>query len=337
VRKSGDFDAYPDTRSQVYCPIEQQAAASDDAVKATQRQVVKYRGSIATTFFSSSSGGHTSSLEGSWGSPNQPYLVPVPDPYDAANGLNPNHDWAPKAYTPEGLTAQLGVSGLIRRMDHNIDAPSKRVVSVVLHRTNGDATLSGSDVYSRLGLRSTWFRILQVSLAAPTEAVAGSIFTLQGRVWPKPTGGYHLEQRVGKTGDWVVIKTPALDAEGAFSIPRRSNKNIAYRIVRRLAFSPVEKIGVYPNLTLETAPGGGFRGTMVRPVLAGSEVLLVRNLGGGWEIRDSAIVGADGSYSFSTPVTQGTWKAHFAGDDDHSLGNSPLLDVTTPSRPLPPE
>src|SRR5689334_15645777 len=36
------FDAYPDTRSQMYCPIEQQAAASDAAVAATKRQVVKY-------------------------------------------------------------------------------------------------------------------------------------------------------------------------------------------------------------------------------------------------------------------------------------------------------
>src|SRR5262249_25459877 len=46
------YDAYPDTRSQMYCPIEQQAAASDAAVAATKRQVVKYGGRGAPTFFS---------------------------------------------------------------------------------------------------------------------------------------------------------------------------------------------------------------------------------------------------------------------------------------------
>ncbi|MDX6593362.1 MAG: stage sporulation protein [Gaiellales bacterium] len=337
TRKSGEFDAYPDTRSQVYCPIEQQAAASDDAVTATKRQVVKHNGSIATTFFSSSSGGRTSSIQASWGSTDQQYLVPVPDPYDSANGLNPNHDWSPKLYTPEALTAQLGVSGLIKRMDHNIDSPSKRVLSLVLHRAEGPTQLSAGTVFSRLGLRSTFFRILQTSLVAPAEAVAGSTFTLQGRLLPKPTGAFRLEQRVGKGGDWTEVKTPTLDEDGFFAIPRRSNKNIAYRLIRKHAFSPVEKIGVYPNLTLEAPPGGGFRGTMVRPVLAGSEVLLVRNLGSGWEIRDSAVVGPAGGYSFSVPVTTGTWKAHFAGDDDHSKGNSPYLEVTAPARPLPPE
>src|SRR5436305_1292086 len=105
------FDAYPDTRSQMYCPIEQQAAASDAAVAATKRQVVKYGGQVATTFFSSSSGGWTSSLSASWGSPDQPYLVPVRDRYDGAGGLNPNHTWRPVAYTTSGLASRLGVSG----------------------------------------------------------------------------------------------------------------------------------------------------------------------------------------------------------------------------------
>jgi SpoIID/LytB domain protein len=333
TRQSGEFDAYPDTRSQVYCPIEQQAAASDDAVKATRHQVVKYGGSIATTFFSSSSGGRTSSIQASWGSPNQPYLVPVKDPYDAANGQNPNHDWSPKLYTPEALTSALQVSGLIKRMDHNVDSPSKRVLSLVLHREGGNTQLSAGTVFSRLGLRSTYFRILQTSLVAPARVEAGSTFTLQGRLLPKPRGAFHLEQRVGKTGEWTEIKTPTLDEEGFFAIPRRSNKDIAYRLVRVHAFSPVERIEVYPGLTLETTPSGSFRGTM-NPVLEGAEVLLVRNLGSGWEIRDSAVVGPAGGYTFNVPATQGTWKAHFAGDDDHSLGNSPYLVIDASARPL---
>jgi SpoIID/LytB domain protein len=333
TRKGGDFDAYPDTRSQVYCPIEQQAAASDDAVDATKRQVVKYQGAIVATFFSSSSGGRTSSLQASWGSTNQPYLVPVADPYDAANGLNPNHPWAPKVFTPEGLTAKLGVSGLVKRMDHNIDPSSRRVLSLLLHRTNGDALLSGGDVYSRLGLRSTYFRILQVSLVAPPSAPAGSPFTLKGRILPVP-GKYRLEQRVGATGEWTEIRAPGLrEEDGFFQVAKRSGKNVEFRVKRKYAFSPVESILIYPAMTLETGPGGAFRGTM-RPILAGAEVILKQKVSGAWETRDTAAVGAAGGYSFSVPATTGHWKVHFAGDADHSKGNSPVLVIDAAARRL---
>src|SRR5437763_1188294 len=62
----GDFDAYADTRSQVYGPIEHEASASNAAVAGTVHQVVWYRGTVATTFFSSSSGGRTSSEQAAW-------------------------------------------------------------------------------------------------------------------------------------------------------------------------------------------------------------------------------------------------------------------------------
>ena len=39
---AADFDAYADTRSQVYGPIEHEAAASTDAVADTARRVVWY-------------------------------------------------------------------------------------------------------------------------------------------------------------------------------------------------------------------------------------------------------------------------------------------------------
>jgi stage II sporulation protein D len=330
-KAGGEYDAYPDTRSQVYCPIEQQAAASDDAVRATARKVVKYQGQFATTFFSSSSGGRTSSLQASWGSPNLPYLVPVADPFDAANGQNPNHEWAPKLFTPEALTAKLHVSGTIRTIDHTIDDPSQRVLSVVLHRTNGDVQLSAGSVFSSLGLRSTWFRLLQVALAAPERVPAASDFTIKGRLWPKPLGAWHLEQRIG-TGSWVDIGTPALDSTGLFELGRRSNKTMAWRIVRPHAFSPVERTEVFPNMTIETPVAGGFSGTM-SPPLAGAQVLLIRSTGSGWETRATATVGSDGSYQFNVPPTPGTWRVHFDGDAEHGQGNSPPLTIASaPSR-----
>src|SRR3954452_3689196 len=105
---SGAFDAYADTRSQVSGPIEHEASASTAAVAATAHRVVWYKGSVATTFFSSSSGGRTASEQAAWGtSTGQPYLRPVIDRYDSAGGANPNHNWPATTYTPAGLARAL--------------------------------------------------------------------------------------------------------------------------------------------------------------------------------------------------------------------------------------
>src|SRR4029078_13001050 len=97
---------------------------------ATKHQVVKYGGQVATTFFSSSSGGRTSSIAASWGRPNQPSRVPVRDRYDGAGGLNPNHTWPPRVYSPSGLGSALGVGGSVSSLDTNIDGPSQPRVAV---------------------------------------------------------------------------------------------------------------------------------------------------------------------------------------------------------------
>jgi stage II sporulation protein D len=325
TRGGGSFDAYPDTRSQMYCPIERQAAASDAAVVATKRQIVKYGGHVATTYFSSSSGGRTSSLSASWGSSDQPYLVPVRDHYDGAGGLNPNHTWSPKLYTPSNLAAQLGVSGSVSSLDLTIDDPSQRVLSMVVHHGGVATPLTAGDVFSRLGLRSTYFRILQVSLAAPKSVDAGQPFQLRGRLWPKPLGAFTLQVRIGAEGAWKPVTTAVpLDSEGRFSISRSPGKDVSYRLVRRSAFSPVIHVHVHPLLTL--ASGGGFHGTMT-PAVQGATVILQNDTPGGWVDVESATVAAGGGYQFAQAVTSGTWRARFHRDADHSDATSATLVV----------
>src|SRR5439155_23729489 len=155
LRPAGDFDAYADTRSQNYCPIEREAAASDAVVAATSRQVMTYQGSPIAAYYSASSGGRTSTLTASWGSAfNPPYLVPVNDPYDGAGGLNPNHTWAPRVFDPRTLATRLRMSGSVAWVEHHIDGPSRRVLSLTLHKRSG-ATVdrSASQVSSALSLR----------------------------------------------------------------------------------------------------------------------------------------------------------------------------------------
>jgi stage II sporulation protein D len=318
----GSFDAYADTRSQMYCPVERQVAASDAAVAATKHQVVKYGGRVATTFFSSSSGGRTSSISASWGGTNQPYLVPVRDRYDGAGGLNPNHTWARRVFSPSGLGSALGV-GSVSSLDATIDGPSQRVLSVLVHGSGGDHSLTAGDVFSRLGLRSTYFRILQVTLAAPKSSTAGDAYHLKGRLWPRPNGAFRLESKKGASGGWQRVMAPVtLDSTGRFSILRRPVADVSYRLVRKGASSPTLRVRVHAALTL--AKKGGFHGTML-PRLAGATVSLQRLAGGRWAGVSTATVGAKGGYRFPTAVSQGSWRAHFRRDSDHSSGASATL------------
>src|SRR6476469_2446124 len=56
TRRTGAFDLYPDTRSQVYLGIEHEKPSTNAAVNATAGQVVLYQGEVAKTFFFSTSG-----------------------------------------------------------------------------------------------------------------------------------------------------------------------------------------------------------------------------------------------------------------------------------------
>ena len=101
------FDAYADTRSQVYGPMEHEAAASTAAVSATAHQVLWFSGNVAVGFFSSSSVGWTASMQAAWGSGGEPYLVPVRDRYDGAQGLNSRVWPRSSSAKPASLTSQM--------------------------------------------------------------------------------------------------------------------------------------------------------------------------------------------------------------------------------------
>jgi len=101
------FDVYSDTRSQMYLGITSETPATNAAVSATKRQVLFYKGTVATTFFSSTSGGKTESSQ-AWTGTALPYLVSVPDPYDT---LSPYHDWGPVTVTASRLLKALKAKG----------------------------------------------------------------------------------------------------------------------------------------------------------------------------------------------------------------------------------
>jgi stage II sporulation protein D len=325
---SGLFDAYADTRSQVYGPIEHEAPASTAAVTSTVHRVVWYGHTVATTFFSSSSGGRTASEQAAWGtSTGQPYLVPVIDRYDAAGGANPYHDWPATTYTPAGLARALGVSGVVGSVTMTIDGPSQRILHLAVTSSGGTSTISGVQVQGRMGLRSNYFRILQRTLAVPATAVAGHPFTLTGRARPKPAGGVTLQRRTTAAGPWrVSVAHVKLGAKGKFALALAPTADRWYRLVSAgRAVSPRVAVKVQPALTLAIT-GGHFHGTMY-PALPGQSLVLFKHTASGWVSVETQTAGPKGHAAFTTAPASGTWRLHYDGDATHRRGHSPALVV----------
>jgi stage II sporulation protein D len=325
---SGDFDAYADTRSQVYGPIEHEAAASTAAVVDTAHQVVWYRRTVATTFFSSSSGGRTASEQAAWGTTSgEPYLRPVVDRYDSAGGANPNHTWARQTYTPAGLARGLGLSGVVGSLSMTIDAGSQRVLRMIVTSSAGTTTLTGDQVEGDLGLRSNYFRLLQRTLVAPRTAVAGAGITITGRARPVPSGRLSLERRGAAGTPWhVAVAALHVGATGNFTARVAPKADRSYRVVSGgMAISPVVPVAVQPALSLAIV-GGHFRAAMY-PALPGESLELERHTSAGWSIVESAAAGKHGHAAFATAPAAGLWRIRFPGDASHLRGHSATLTV----------
>jgi stage II sporulation protein D len=104
------FDLYADTRSQVYGGIEAESPTTNRAIGSTAGKVLFWNGRVATTFYHSTSGGRTVSIEEAWPRATPvPYLVSVADPYDT---LSKHHRWGPLLLTPAEVGKRVGVPRL---------------------------------------------------------------------------------------------------------------------------------------------------------------------------------------------------------------------------------
>ena len=150
------FDAYDDTRSQVYGGIAAETARTDTAVAGTAGEVVQYGGETIEAFFMSTSGGHTENNENSFGGTPEPYLRGVPDPNEAAAG-SPYHRWTRK-FSAASMQAELGdlVPGRLKRIVVARTGVSPRIVTAKLVGTRGTGKVSGPTLRARLGLPDTW-------------------------------------------------------------------------------------------------------------------------------------------------------------------------------------
>jgi len=215
---SAGFDQFADTRSQVYKGVAAERASTDAAVSATAGQVVTYAGQPVTTFFFSTSGGHTESIENSFvGSAPKPWLKGVEDPFD---DLSPKHRWKPQTLTVTQAAAKLRglVKGRFRRIDVVQRGTSPRIVRAQIVGSRGNTTVTGPQLRARFGLFDTWAFFTTVSsngerspVAPPTPAAPAPPASPDATTPPAaaaPTGG--AAARAASAGHAAAVRAPVL-------------------------------------------------------------------------------------------------------------------------------
>jgi stage II sporulation protein D len=318
----GDFDLYNDTRSQVYGGIAAEAQSATDAVNETARQVVLYNGELADTFFFSSSGGKTANVQDVWpGSPPEPYLVSVSDPYDT---LSPYHDWGPLRFSAKTLAKRLHVpGGRVSDFRANVTS-SGRVRSVTFSGANRfEKTATGAAVRTALGLRSTWFHLGLLSLSNPGVVVYGSPGNLTGVA--RGVTRVTLESRTyggaWKRGARLTVR------DGAVTATVRPKVTTDYRLESGGFRSVTVRVPVAPLVQLAAGADGVSVNGTVRPVFAGANVQIQRLDSGSWTTVTETSVGSDGSYWATVDLIAGSYRARVTVGHGFAIGLSDTLVV----------
>jgi SpoIID/LytB domain protein len=323
VRKTGSwFDLYPDTRSQVYLGIAHEAPSTTAAVQETAGEVVLYQGRIAKTYFFSSSGGRTASAPEVWPtSPPTPYLVSVPDPYDT---ISPHHRWGPFVVTASRLRRIMHARG--KMVDMRLDTgPSGRVETVTAVGSQGDSTVTGSDVRRALNLRSTWFRVGVLALATPDAPVTfGKNIALSGVARSVPS--VRLDQR--QPGSvWQQVGPVSPGPGGVVTINAKPRVPTDYRLTSGAVRSSVAHVSVAPLVRFQGMPNAGRLRGYARPLFPGASVAIQRFDGNRWRAVARATIDASGSFEATVSLAPGEYRARLAPGRGFVPGVSPTLNV----------
>ena len=175
------FDLKATVASQVYKGVEAETASTWGAVQQTRGLVLTFNNALIDAVFHSSSGGATESSGDLW-TRQMPYLISVPD-FDHAS---PVHQWSKPLDGPllrrafPELNQVLAIEVLSRTATGRVR--EARVVGA----GGQQVLLSGAQLRSRLGLRSTWVRFE----LAPTKTSSVEPFGLTASHaplgWPAP-------------------------------------------------------------------------------------------------------------------------------------------------------
>ena len=279
--------------------------------------LVLYNGKVATTYFSSSSGGRTVSAGEAWGKP-VPYLVSVSDPYDT---LSPYHNWGPVLFDTRKAATALKVPGALQSLTLT-PSPSGRVGSVNAVGTNGTVTLTAATVRAALGLRSTWFTIGWLALTPPAVPLSyGGTASLSGVA--RGVQGVSLEAK-GSDGTWQTVSPVTPAADGSFSITIRPQATTQYRLASGDIRAALLNVPVSPLVSASLA-AGMVQGSM-KPALSGAAVQIQRQDGIAWTTVATGTTDVSGAFAVSAALSPGSYRVRCAPGRGLSPGVSqPVL------------
>jgi stage II sporulation protein D len=291
------FDVYNDTRSQMYLGEAHESPATTAAVNATKRQVAFYGGKVATTFFSSTSGGKTESALDWTGTP-IPYLVSVVDPYDA---LSPYHNWGPMPVTATTLLKKLKLSGPITDVTTTPNQAG-RVAQLKVTTPATALAVSGTQVRDALGLRSTWFSVGLLALTPPQPAAPvpyGAQIVLSSVV--RGLSGVTLEART-YGGGWEPVEPVA---GGALQLAAAPTITTDYRLATASVASGSIRIKVMPAVAIAAATSASVAGS-VDPALPNVQIdVQQQNPDLTWTSLGTTTTLDDGTFSLAGAFTPG--------------------------------
>jgi SpoIID/LytB domain protein len=317
------FDVYSDTRSQMYLGVSSESAAARAAVNATRGRVVLYRGAVAETFFSSTSGGQTES-SADWTGTAVPYLVSVPDPYD---GLSPYHSWGPVPMTAQSVLKALKLTGPITDVATTPN-PAGRVAQLKLTTPVAATAVPATRLRTTIGLRSTWFTVGLLSLTQPQPVAPvtyGGKVALASVV--RGLSGVTLEQRQAGS-DWQPVR---MVANGATQVLAAPTITTDFRLATQTMAAGAVRVRVMPAVTLTSATATGVAGTE-QPTLDGATVdVQQQNPDLTWTSVGSGTVAADGTFAVEAALPPGaTIRAVVtpASTSGYAAGPSALLIVS---------
>ena len=314
-----DFDLYGDTRSQAYGGVAAESPAATAAVTATRGQVLLYAGQVADTLYFSTSGGRTVSAAEATGLA-VPYLVSVPDPYDTAS---PYHDWGPVLFDGAKVQKLLKLSAPLADVEVT-PGPSGRAKTVTVVSTDdSQVTLTGSQLRTALGLRSTWFSpsLLELMPTSTTMTYGGAT-SLSGLARGVDT--LSLESRT-PGGTWTPVGDLVVGPDGTFSTIVKPQAATQYRLAWGDVRAGLARVAVAPRVTATALPDG-VQGAM-RPVVAGAAVELQQQDGTGWSTLASTMTDSTGAWSFTQTLSPGTYRVRCAPGRGLAVGLSAPLTV----------
>jgi stage II sporulation protein D len=206
AKTGGEFDQYPDTRSQVYRGLSAETGPSTQAARDTTRQILTYNGVPAVTYFFSTSGGKTENVENSFlNSTPKPWLKSVDDPYDT---ISPKHRWTFR-FSKKALGSRLGAPGSYQKIRVIKRGLSPRIVRARVYGSKGTKLLTGAQIRARLGLYDSWAYFSTVTSSQVRHArkagVARAAFPeLAGAFDPAPRRRAVLVER-RRRGKWARV------------------------------------------------------------------------------------------------------------------------------------